>query len=120
MVEDFVSRMFAIRDAAHTAHWAAKGQGSYARHVALGDFYEGLIEKLDAYIEAYQGYFGLIGPVKPMPFTREDVMEQIKGLASWMEANCDEICREKPCLENLLQDIEALFATTFYKLKNLE
>jgi DNA-binding ferritin-like protein len=120
MIEDFVGRMFAIRDAAHLAHWAANGKGSFARHVALGKFYDKLIDKLDAYIEAYQGYFGLIGPVKPIPYTRENIQEQIKGLASWMEAHCQEICREKPGLENMLQDIEALFATTFYKLKNLE
>ena len=74
MVEDFVGRMFAIRDAAHLAHWAAKGEGSFARHKALGKFYEVLIDKLDAYIEAYQGYFGLIGPVKPIPYTRENII----------------------------------------------
>lgn len=120
MIEEFVGRMFAIRDAAHLAHWAAKGKSSFAAHMALGDFYDGLIDKLDPYVEAYQGYFGLIGPVKPVPYVRENIMDQIKGLAAWMEANCDEICRGKPSLENMLQDIEALFATTYYKLKNLE
>lgn len=120
MIEDFVSRMFAIRDAAHLAHWAAKGKGSFAAHVALGEFYGAIPDKLDAFIEAYQGYFGLIGAVKPMPYSREGVMEQIKGLAAWIEMNADDICREKSALENMLQDIEALFASTFYKLKNLE
>lgn len=120
MIEDFVARMFAIRDAAHLAHWAAKGKGSFAAHMALGDFYDELIEKVDGYVETYQGYFGLIGLVKPVPYVRENIMDQIKGLAAWMEANCDEICRSKPSLENMLQDIEALFAHTYYKLKNLE
>lgn len=120
MIEDFVARMFAIRDAAHLAHWAAKGKGSFAAHMALGEFYDGVIDKLDPFVEAYQGYFGLIGPVKPVPYVRDNIMEQIKGLAGWIEMNSDEICREKHALENLLQDIEALFATTFYKLKNLE
>lgn len=120
MIEDFVGRMFAIRDAAHLAHLSAKGKGSFAAHMALADFYDGLIDKLDPFIEAYQGYFGLIGPVKPVPYVRENIMDQIKGLAAWMEANCGEICRGKPALENIFQDIEALFATTFYKLKNLE
>lgn len=120
MVEEFVARMFAIRNAAHAAHWAAKGEGSFSRHKALGKFYEALIDKVDMFVETYQGYFGLIGPIKPLPFTRENIIEQIKLEASWMEANCYDICREKPGLENMLQDIEALFAHTFYKLKNLE
>lgn len=120
MIEEFIGRMFAVRDASHLAHWAAKGRGSFAAHTALGDFYDELIDKLDAYVESYQGYFGLIGRVNPLPYSRDGIMEQIKAEAGWMEAHCDEICRGKPSLENMLQDIEALFATTFYKLKNLE
>lgn len=119
MIEEFVGRMLAMRDAAHVAHWAAKGPGSYAQHVALGEFYDGLIDKLDAYVETYQGYFGLIGPVKPIPYSRDKIIEQIKDCAAWLEDNCDDICMEKPALENMLQDIEALFAQTYYKLRNL-
>ena len=120
MIEEFVGRMFAIRDASHLAHWEAKGEGSYSRHKALGKFYEKLIDKLDAFVETYQGYFGLIAPVKPVSYTRENIQDQIKDLASWMEENCNDICRGKPGLENMLQDIEALFAHTYYRLRNLE
>ena len=58
MIEEFVSRSFALRDAAHLAHWATR---SYSEHVALGEFYDGLLDKVDTIVEAYQGCFGLIG-----------------------------------------------------------
>ena len=35
MIEELVSRTFAIRNAAHLAHWRAKGTGSFAKHMAL-------------------------------------------------------------------------------------
>lgn len=43
MIEQLVSKVFAARNAAHLAHWST---GSYAQHVVLGDFYDGVIYKL--------------------------------------------------------------------------
>ena len=53
MIEELVSRVFAIRNAAHLAHWASQ---SYSEHKALGKFYDGVIDKVDAIIETYQGW----------------------------------------------------------------
>jgi hypothetical protein len=117
MVEEFVSRMFMLRDAAHTAHWATK---SYAEHVALGDLYDGIPDRMDAFVEAYQGFYGLIGPVKPMPYSRDNIMKQVQDQAAWIEKNGEEISRGNDALENLLQDTKAALAVAYYKLKNLK
>lgn len=117
MVEEFVSRMFMLRDAAHTAHWATK---SYAEHVALNELYDAIPDRVDAFIEAYQGFYGLIGPVKPMPYARDNIMKQVQEQAAWLEKNGEAVSRENDALENLLQDVKALLATTYYKLKNLK
>mgnify|MGYP006300248777 CR=1 FL=1 len=119
MIEEFVARMFAIRDASHVAHWAAKGPGSYAQHVALGEFYDSLIDLVDNYVETYQGYYGLIGDVKPVPYSRKDILKQLQAEAKWLSENCEDICKENEALENLLQEIEAHFAKTYYKLRFL-
>lgn len=118
-VEVFVGRMFAIRDAAHLAHWAAKGDGSYAAHVALGEFYDGLLDKLDVFVETYQGFFGLIAPVTPVPYVRDGIAIQIMNEAKWLCENCCVICRDNPALENIMQEIAAHFATSYYKLRYL-
>ena len=47
MIEDLVSRAFAIRNAAHLAHWATK---SFSEHMALGSFYDEVIEKIDGIV----------------------------------------------------------------------
>jgi len=53
MIEQLISRVFYARNLAHFAHWRAKGDGSYAKHVALGEFYDGVIDTIDPLVEAY-------------------------------------------------------------------
>ena len=57
MVGEFVMKALHARTNAHVLHLKSR---SYARHVALGDFYDALVDLLDGYVEAYQGAFGII------------------------------------------------------------
>ena len=55
MIEQLIARVFATRNAAHLLHWRGP---SYAQHMALGDFYEAIIDKLDEIVECHQGETG--------------------------------------------------------------
>lgn len=116
MIEQLVSRVFAMRDCAHLNHWATK---SYAEHKALGKFYEGLIDKIDGIIEAYQGLFGLIGKVELMSFPEGDIAGHIDGELKWLEKNRAKLALDSTLIENLLDDLMQLYASTRYKLVNL-
>jgi hypothetical protein len=117
MIEDLVSRVFAMRNAAHLAHWSTK---SYSEHKALGKFYDGLIDKIDAIIEAYQGWFGLIGEVRMIVMSKKDIAEAIRTDLTWMGTNRDKICKKNTIMENLIDDLMQLYSTTHYKLVNLK
>ena len=52
MIEQLVPRVLATRNAAHQAHWKTN---SYAQHVALNEFYDGVLEALDEI-----GYTGML------------------------------------------------------------
>jgi DNA-binding ferritin-like protein len=120
MIEEFVSRMFALRDGAHLAHWAAKGPGSYAEHQALGAFYDEVVDRVDGIIEAYQGFFGLIKKVNPLPYSKDKFIDQLQSEAKWLAENCDAVCYGNAAVENMLYDLEGFMAQTYYKLKNLK
>lgn len=109
--------MFALRDASHLAHWSTK---SFAEHMALGSFYEDLIEKVDAIIESYQGCFGLIGEVETQRYNKADIRKQIADTANWLADNKEKICEDNDVLSNLIDDLGELFATTHYKLRFLK
>jgi len=115
-IEDLVARAFAIRDAAHLAHWATN---SYSKHKTLGKFYDRLIDKLDGIVEAYQGWYDLLGPVKQFDLPADDIVVQIGDEAAWVSKHRDEIAKGNPMLENLLDDYTQLFSSTYYMLRHL-
>lgn len=117
MIEEFIARGFALRNASHLAHWATS---SYSEHVALGDFYDGLLDAIDGIIECYQGCYGKIGNVSPRPFKKDGILDQIVEMANWLAENRDKIAKKNEILENKLDELGGLFASTVYKLRFLK
>lgn len=115
-INELVARVFAIRNAAHLAHWNTP---SFATHMALGDFYDGVIDKIDTIVEAYQGWFDLIGDVPSKTVAYKDIVDQIGEDAMWISTNRAKISRDVPMLQNLLDDLTDLYSTTHYKLVHL-
>ena len=64
---DFVGLFFLARDVTHSVHLNTR---SYAKHKALQKFYENIIDLADSFAEAYQGRYGLIGPISLMSATK--------------------------------------------------
>lgn len=113
MVEKLIEKIFHARNAAHIEHWKTD---SYSKHQALGDFYDGLIDLLDKYVEAHQGTFGLIGKVAG---EEKDVAKNIHDDIIWLNENRDKIARGVPALENIIDELTGLHMKTLYKLENL-
>lgn len=120
MIEELIGRVFAARNAAHLAHWKATGVGSFARHMALGDFYDGIIDTLDKLVESYQGYFGIVGNVPALPASQGDIIPLITVDAAWINKNRSQIAKNVPALENIVDELSGIYLTTLYKLKNLQ
>lgn len=113
-----VALAFLGRDLAHRAHL---GTRSYAEHVALGEFYEGVIPLVDSFAEAYQGRYGelLEIPLMDNEFEGEiaDVLEQ---QMAWIEDNREKVCpRSESALHNEIDAIVHIYQTTLYKLRFL-
>lgn len=116
MINELVARVFASRDAAHLRHWSTK---SYAEHQALGEFYDEVIDRLDALVEAHQGRFGLMKDPE-LRLVSGEILEVLGRDIDWMEQNHQRVCRGVSALSNLLDNILDLYMTTIYKLKNLK
>ena len=117
MIDELVSRTFAMRDAAHREHFRTN---SYARHMALGAFYEALPGAVDALVEAYQGMFDLVGDFDvKLDAGKYDIEAQMQDDIDWLQATRDDTCQEDPSLLALLDDVVALYQKTLYKLKRL-
>ena len=120
MIEQLISRVFYARNVAHFEHWRAQGTGSYAKHAALGQFYEDVIDGLDSLVEAYQGAFNLISNIPAPPTSTNDVLKLLEGDAAWIEENHESICQGNRAIANLIDNVTGTYLSTIYKLRNLK
>lgn len=120
MIEQLISRVFYARNVAHFEHWRAKGEGSFAKHQALGAFYDDVIDAIDSLVEAYQGAFELIGNIPAPQTPKGDVLKLLQGDAAWIEENHEDVCGGNRAVGNLLDNVTAVYLSAIYKLRNLK
>lgn len=120
MIEQLIARVFYARNVAHFEHWRAKGDGSYAKHKALGSFYDGVIDALDPLVEAYQGAFELVGNIPAPEMPSGDVLKLLESQAAWIEENHEAICKGNRAVANLIDTLTGVYLSTIYKLRNLK
>lgn len=115
---DFVGHLFLARDIAHSVHLNTR---SYAKHKALGKFYDGIIDLADTFAEAYQGRHGLIGPITLQSAKKNgNVIEFLQESLAEIEANRYKFCDEDDsAIQNIIDEIVALYLSTLYKLRFL-
>ena len=115
---DFVGLLFLGRDVAHSVHLNTR---SYAKHVALQGFYEGIVDLADGFAEAYQGKYGLIGPIALQSVKKtNNIIEFLQDQLDEIEAVRYKVV-EKDCtaLHNIIDEIVGLYLSTLYKLRFL-
>ena len=115
---DFVGTLFLARDVAHSVHLNTR---SYAKHVALNEFYDGIVDLADKFAEAYQGRHGLIGPITLMSAKKTgNIMEFLEDSLADIEKMRDEVCKtEDTPVQSLIDEIVAQYLSTLYKLRFL-
>lgn len=119
-VSDLLGNLFLARDVAHSVHLSTR---SYAAHKALGDFYDGIVDLADSLAEAYQGRKGLIGPIPLLSMKKPagDIIEFLKDSLDDFEQNRYEVVdKTDTALQNIMDEIVALYLSTLYKLQYLK
>lgn len=114
-VAELIGILMMSRTAAHLMHLKTD---SYSKHMALDTFYTNIVDHMDQFAEAAQGKFGkldipftnMIGDLNDPVGTLEQHMKEVKKLAE----GCD-----TRMLDAIVDNIEACYSRTLYKLKEL-
>ena len=110
-----VGILFLSRTMAHMSHFQT---GSYAAHIALNEFYDGILDLTDDLAEAAQGMYGKLDvPFVNMSGNIKDPIGMLQGHLRQLEStmmNCDE-----DWIMNIYQEIQKLYRSTLYKLTEL-
>lgn len=114
-VQEYVSALMEIENISHIAHLQTS---SFAEHKALNELYDGIVDQFDAYVEAYQGKYGIIKGYKS--FKLEEGVDMIPYLtkkASEFEAYRNTLT--EGYLQQMVDNTQELINTTLYKLRFL-
>ena len=118
-MNELMAVLFLSRDIAHKAHFSTD---SYAQHMALNTFYEGVIELADKLGEAYQGR---TGEDLDIPYMEDedagDIISELKKYQDWIESKRYEaVAKEDTPIQNIIDEVVGLFLSTRYKLTRLK
>lgn len=114
-VQEYVSSLLEIQDISHIAHLQTS---SFAEHKALNELYDGITDQFDAYVEAYQGKYGIIKGYKS--FKLEEGLDMVDYLKEKMTAfETYKSTLTDGYLQQLVDNTQELLSTTLYKLRFL-
>lgn len=125
-MEDLIATLFMSREFAHRRHLLVTGPGSYAAHVALGSFYDDIVDRADAIAEAWQGRHGLMDEIPYLPplvgkktiaATATTLENHMKSVEDMRYTVCD---KKETAIQNLIDEAIATYLSVIYKLRNLE
>jgi len=117
-----ISKLLHSRIQAHTFHWQTKSSSSFAEHMALGTFYDEIVELTDNLVESYQGKHEIITGYKSLPLEDYKNVEQLisyfKELDSEIEKDRKNV--KESYLQNQIDTVQELIYSTLYKLRFLK
>jgi DNA-binding ferritin-like protein len=114
-----VKRLWTYADLSlHLAHLKTR---SFATHMALGEFYNDIVEKADSIAEAYQGCEGKLLNIPYLKNTSKGSIEKIlRGHTDWIAANRYKIIsKDETSIQNLIDEAVETYQRVLYKLKFL-
>ena len=120
-VVEFLSTLLYAREQTHIFHWQNTGPGSFARHKALGKFYEAIPGLADRYAEAYIGKYGpLTDFSRDGEFFNGDkqVMSFYTELEKMVGESASDLPKD-PDLVNIHADVLEALHHLLFKLKRL-
>lgn len=100
---------------AHFFHWSTN---SYAKHVALAEYYDAIVDAVDDYVEAYMGIYSKIDKFPSAYHQPTDPVKYLESMQNFIREARSDLPQDSQ-LMNLVDAIADLVDSTVYKLKNL-
>ena len=112
----FVSVLFHSATVTHFMHLQTK---SFAQHMALGEYYDAIVDLADKWAEAYQGCYDIITNYPKDFHLATDPVKYLTQIKEFV----DNIRKDLPSesqLQNIVDEIADQIDSTLYKLRFLK
>jgi hypothetical protein len=115
-IQDFIS---VLRNSSPQAHIFHNQTTSFSEHMALGGYYEEILDKVDGLVESIQGIYPRIQQYKSAQYkdwvSTDNTIMYFKALYEYVQSERKTIYQES-WVQNQVDEIAALIASTLYKL----
>lgn len=120
IVSEFIGALLHSATITHFMHLQAQGEGSYAKHIALGDYYDGIVDLVDGLAESIQGAYDIIiEPYSPsFGNVSSEALEYMQSLREYVR-NKRTLMPQDSEIQNDIDSIATLINSTCYKLLQL-
>ena len=99
----------------HFFHWSTD---SFSKHMALGAYYDGIVDLVDQFVEAYMGKYGKITKFPNVYHQPKEPISYIESLIRFVGEARQDLPQDSE-LQNLIDEIADLLNSTAYKLRFL-
>jgi hypothetical protein len=119
---EMISLLLHSRTQAHILHWQTKSQSSFAEHMALNGYYDGIGDLVDGLVESYQGRYDILTGYKSYDIvsytSNENTIKYLQDLYSKVEKLRK--CCDESYIQNQIDAVCELINSTLYKLRFLK
>ena len=121
-INKLVSKLLHSRIQVHIFHWQTKSQSSFAEHMALGGFYEGIGDLTDGLVESYQGKHDIITGYDSLKLEDYKNVEQLISYFKSLDAEIEKDRKsvKESYIQNQIDGVQELIYSTLYKLRFLK
>ena len=112
----FVATLLHSATNTHFFHWSTD---SYAKHQALGTYYDEIVDLTDQLAESYMGKYGKLTAFPSVYHQPKDPLKYMESLQNFVADARQDLPQDSE-LQNLIDTIAELIDTTTYKLKFLK
>ncbi len=121
-VVDMIATLLHSRSQAHIFHWQTKSQSSFAEHMALGTYYDEIVELIDGIVESYQGKYEIITGYKTVEMVDYKSTEQLISYFRELDNNIEKNRKgiKESYIQNQIDGLQELIFSTLYKLRFLK
>ena len=100
----------------HFFHWSTD---SFSKHMALGTYYDEVVDLVDDLVEAYMGCYEKINNFPNVYHQPKEPVKYLDSLKKFVDEARKDLPQETQ-LQNIVDEIAQLIDSTLYKLKNLK
>lgn len=116
VTELMILKLFEARQQTHVLHL---NTNSYAKHIALGEFYDGILDLIDEFVEVYQASYRKMTLTGSMSISEPDPILYLDGVLTTILVYRKSLDTKDTHLQNIVDEIVSLINRTLYKLRYL-